>query len=281
MRVLLVAALLALAGSPVAAQDLELELTEASLNRLVARLGDPSASGIFQPSGPLGSLGYSGCTAAGTMPCATGLSSRAGASTGVTAEAAKPGAATTARAATNVTGSTAVVVTPGVPTGLDAAPASGGFSLSVSLCIGPDGQPVVVPGVVPVVWQWWITKARFTVQAQQLTFTANVRYRVGRQWFSDERTVPATLSFDSASHRLQMQIASFKVPISYSAYGVSEALTEVDVGRHMSFAIPISLQSFQVTDPQGRAINLVGRAQTANVEYQPGKVQVKAYVGFY
>ena len=236
MRILLVAAMLALTGGAGVAQDFELEFTEQALNRLVGRLGDPGKGGIHQPD-PLSRLGYTGCVSLATLDC--------------------PGGRATA-----------------TPSAKTPPP------LRLSRCQGPDGRGAIVPSVEPVSWQWWITQARFTIGAQGLQFAANVRYRVGTQWFSEAKTVPATLSLDVAGQRLRMDIWSFTVPVRYSAGGVADTITEVDVARHMSFRIPISAQAFQVYDLEGRARTLTSRTQGASVVYLPGKIQVKVDAAF-
>jgi hypothetical protein len=142
-------------------------------------------------------------------------------------------------------------------------------------CQGPDGESAIVPGAESIPWQWWITQARFTLAAQQLSFSASVRYRVDRQWSREERTVPATLRLDVASQRLRLEVSTFKVPLRYSANGLGEAITEVDVGRHLSFAIPINAQTIQVPGLDGGLKTVTGRAQSAILEYLSGKVRVK------
>jgi hypothetical protein len=159
-------------------------------------------------------------------------------------------------------------------------PGASGQELPLAICEGPDGQAALVPGGGPVSWQWWITQARFTVQAQQLQFAASVRYRVGAQWFREERTVPAALSFDVAGQRLRMEVAAFKVPVTYGFHGVVEAITEVDVGRHLSFAIPIKTQTFQVHGLEGNPKTITVRAQGATIQYLAGKIRVNVDAAF-
>ena len=250
MKLLCAAAILVLGGAwPAAAQNFDLELTEAALNRLVAQLGDSGRSGVHQ-SNDLSTLGYGNCATIGALECgarenvATSQPSAGGQTTRSTGEG-------TAR--TNV---------------------------NLAICRGPDGRPAIVPAPELLTWQWWITEARFTIRAQQLQFTAKVRYRVGRQWVSEERTVPAALSLDVASQRLRMAISTFTVPVRRTVGGAVETITEVDVGRHMTFVIPISPQTFQVTDLEGRGRTLTSRAQSATVDYLPGQIRVRVYGGF-
>jgi hypothetical protein len=236
MRTVFAVAFIVLAAHTSAAQDLQLEVTEQALNRLVSRLGDPGAGGIYQPN-VLSTLGYSGCRTVGTLDCTMGGD------------------------------------TPGQrPTRTS--------QVQLSFCQGPNGQGAIVPSVDPVSWQWWITQAHFTVAAQQLRFSANVRYRVGKKWFNEEKSVPATVSLDVASQRLVMNISNFTVPVRYSFNGVAETITEVDVGGRMSFAIPISVQTLRITDLEGRTKTITSRIQSAAAEYLTGKVAVKVYVAF-
>lgn len=228
MKGLCVAACFVLASSSAAAADFELEFTEQTINRLLGNLGNPSAGGLYQPSGALNALGYSGCAPVGVLNCTYG--------TGGQTKTSK--------------------------------------QLAISLCQGPDGQTAIAPSVERVGWQWWITEARFDVAAQQLTFSANVRYRVGSKWFRVTQTVPAALNVDLANQQIHMDVSSFKVPIRYSANGVLETLTEVDVGHYMSFAIPMSRQSISVHDLTGNVRTVTGRIDTANVEYLPGTILV-------
>jgi hypothetical protein len=165
------------------------------------------------------------------------------------------------------------------PVGLvDCSYGTGGQStnkqLGISLCRGPDGETVLAPSVDYVPWQWWITEARFAVAAQQLTFSANVRYRIGSKWFQVTRTVPASLTVDLANQQLRMNVSDFTVPIRDSADGVVETLADVDVGRYMSFAIPMSRQTVSVHDLAGNARTMTSRIDTANVQYLPGRIVV-------
>jgi len=48
----------------------------------------------------------------------------------------------------------------------------------------------------------------------------------------------------------------------------------------MGFEIPISEQTFQVTDLEGHVRTLTSRAQNAAVEYLPEQIRVKVYGGF-
>lgn len=241
MRWLFTAAFVVLFSGAAAAQSFQFELPEQTLNELVGNLGNPGAGGVYLPNGLITNLGYGNCLPIGTLECMYGT-------TGISGTSA-PGTA-------------------------------GNTVVAVSLCKGPDGQPVVLPTPEPIPWQWWITEAHFTVDSQQLSFSANVRYRIGSKWYNVAQTVPAALTFDHAQQRLRMAVSNFKVPIRYSEGSVVEALTEVDVGRFMSFAIPTSRQKISVPDLGGNNRTITSRVDSVNVQYVPGKVLVKVDAGF-
>ena len=241
MMWLLAAAFAVLFSGAAAAQSFQFEFSEQTLNELVGDLGNPGAGGVYLPNALITNLGYGSCSPIGTLECTYGTNNTYG---------------TSAPATTR------------------------NKVLAISLCKGPDGQPAVLPTPDPVPWQWWITEAHFTVGAQQLSFSANVRYRIGSKWYNVVQTVPATLTFDYAQQRLRMAISSFKVPVRYSEGGVVEVLAEVDVGRFMSFTIPTSRQKISVPDLNGSGRTITTRVDSVNVQYVPGKVLVKVDAGF-
>jgi hypothetical protein len=241
MRWGLAAAFVVLFSSAAAAQNFQFEFSEQTLNELVGDLGHPSAGGVYLPNALITNLGYGNCRPIGTLECTYGTTHTSGTSAPVTA---------------------------------------GNKVVAISLCQGPDGQPAVLPTPEPIPWQWWITEAHFTVGPQQLSFSANVRYRIGSKWYNVAQTVPATLTFDYAQQRLRMAISSFNVPIRYSEGGVVELLGEVDVGRFMNFTIPTSRQKISVPDLNGNGRTITTRVDSVNVQYVPGKVVVKVDAGF-
>ncbi len=281
MRTLLLAAIVALVGSPCAAQDFELEITEQSLNHILSQLGDPGKGGSYQVNA-LGALGYSSCQALGTMDCPGGSTA-----TNQQTTATPPAGSVRAPSQQGTMTPLAHDLTPADQT-VKATPnvtlrnqqAKLSPTVRLSLCQGPNGKQVIVPGAEPVVWQWWITDSHFTIQEGQLTFSANVRYRVGAQWFSDQRTVAATVSFDAANQRIRIDVSTFNVPIHYATRGLNETITEVDVGRYMSFGIPTKRQTFQTTNLNGTPKTVNAQIQSASVQYLSGKMQVKLYAGF-
>jgi hypothetical protein len=150
----------------------------------------------------------------------------------------------------------------------------------ISLCQGPDGKPVISPTADPIAWQWWITEPSFVVAANELKFSATVRYRIGSKWFSVAQTVPASLSVDAASHQLQMSVSNFIVLISYSVNGAVQVLAQVDVGRYVSFAMPMSSQTISTPNLAGNARSVTSRIDTADGRYVPGSIIVSVNAGF-
>jgi len=256
-----------IASSSAMAADLEFEITQQTLNRLVASLGSPSAGGLFQPN-PLGGLGYRNCIHLGVLNCNTGSGGTVTAGQTTAGQNTGGGNVGVSAAGTRVFDVGAV------------GQSASSKRVGISLCQGPDGKPVISPAVDQIAWQWWITEASFAVAANQLTFSATVRYRVGAKWFSVAQTVPATLSVDTASHQLQMTVSNFIVPISYSESGAVRLLAQVDVGRYVSFATSMSNQTFSAPDLAGNARSITSRIDAANVRYVPGSIIVSVDVGF-
>jgi hypothetical protein len=258
MRAFIPVAMLALAASPCAAADVELEFTEQALNHLLGQLGDPGRGGTYQPN-ILGALGYSACQEVGTIECPQAPNP----SPTQQSKAYVPVAAAPA-------GATQVATRPVVANRIVAEPL-----IRLASCRGPTGGLSIVPAADPVSWQWWITEAHFTILPQQFSFTATVRYQIGGQWFSQQQTVPAELTFDSTGAQLRIDVSTFKVPIRYSADGQSQTITEVDVAQLMSFKLPITPFPFQAPALDAGSKSVVGRAQSGSVQYLAGLIQVK------
>jgi hypothetical protein len=165
---------LIVSGSAMAA-DLELEITQQTLNRLVASLGSPSAGGLFQPNA-LGSLGYNNCTPLGVLNCNPG-------SGGTGTVAQTTAGQNTGRSNVGVSAGTRVFDVGAV----GQSPSS--KQVPISLCQGPDGKPVISPTADPIAWQWWITEPSFVVAANELKFSATVRYRIGSAMPMSSQTI--------------------------------------------------------------------------------------------
>jgi hypothetical protein len=142
------------------------------------------------------------------------------------------------------------------------------------ICKKKDGGSILVPSNPPVAWQWWITGSRFQAKSGSLTFTAKLRSRIGTRWRSEERTVPASVSFDAGASLLRVQVSSFKVPVRYEANGLMQTVADVDVGKLSSFAMRVGQPKADLAAPGG-ARTLTARAASGTATYEPGRVRVK------
>jgi len=152
-------------------------------------------------------------------------------------------------------------------------------SVPLQRCQKKGGGTSLVPGGEPVGWQWWITGSRFEAKEGSLAFTAKVRSRIGTRWSAVERTVPATVAFDSGANLLRIRVDEYKVPLTYEADGLTQTIAEVDVGRLSSFAIRVPPQTAQVPLPNGTTRTLTLRALSATPVYQAGRVGLRVDVG--
>ena len=164
---------------------------------------------------------------------------------------------------------------------------AGGFrdgSMGIPLvrCRTLGGGIEFIPSGPPVPYQWWITESRFAAAAGSLTFTAKVRYQIGTRWYTIESPapVPASVSFDSATNLLKVQVSQWKVPLSYDFEGTTLTATNVDVGRFSSFTIRVTPQTATVPLPDGTQRSITGRAQSGTATYEPGRIRVKFDAGF-
>jgi hypothetical protein len=224
----------ALPAAPAVAQDVVVEITESALNRVAAQLGAPSDGGVFMPP-PV--AGMAECTFFGMFGCG---------------QQSKPQAQTPPQAHAT-TGRTPLDVV-------------------VARCKKGDTTTTVLAGA-PVVWQWWVTEARFDARAGALEFSAKVRHRVGDKWDVTMRSVPATITLDAAANRFRLNVQAFKVPLTYTFLGVSHQLVEVDVSRLFSAAVPVPPSQLYV--PLHNANKAISaRAASASAQYEEGLVRV-------
>jgi hypothetical protein len=214
------------------AQDATLEVTEATLNALLGRLGTPSDSGSYWPPAPKGYSVFDQCYTIGFLDCAGGT---------------RPIR---------------------IPLG----------SCRIKLPLDGGSKRVMVATPTPLTWQWWVENARFNLAAGSMTFTATVRSRIGTATSSVSRTVPATMSFVSATNRLRIELGAFSVPLEVA--GQSQPVTTVDVARLLGFSLPLQPQAFSVPLPDGgtRALNL--RATSISTQYLAGRILVTIDVSF-
>ena len=162
--------------------------------------------------------------------------------------------------------------------GLPGAGLYPGFGGGVQLvgCKTYGGGITVFPMGEPVLWQWWITKPHFRLKSESMTFTATVRSQVGGDINFTKRTVPASVSFDSTSNRLVINIDGFSVPLTY----LGKTATEVDVAKFYSISIPIEPQVFTVPMLDDTTKTVTATAVNVSPEYLEGKIKVNVNVGF-
>ncbi len=131
-------------------------------------------------------------------------------------------------------------------------------------------------GGAPVPWQWTVTNAAFTLAEGAMTFTATVNAVVGGQPSTETRTVPASVSFDAASHRLRINVGTFAVPVQVGG----AVITQVDVARLYSVSTPIEAQELTLSLPDGGTRTLIARLVSATPQYLPGKLVITVDLGF-
>lgn len=242
MRQLPVLALLALIVTPCAvAQDVEVEVSESALNRLVARLGSPSDGGLYTPTTAVFLPGlFEDCQYVGRLGCP------------------------------NLGG----------PGGGKGGRTKGFEGLPIASCRTKGGGVVMVPAGEPVSWQWWVTDVRYRVDPGALSLCATIRSRVGQRWEKLTRTVPATVGLDAANAALRVSISSFKVPLSHDFEGTTKVIAEVDAARLLAISIPLEPQTLQISLLDGGSKVLTGRAVSATPTYEDRRIRVGLGLGF-
>lgn len=217
---------LLLVPASAAGQNATLEVSQATLNRLVGRLGALSDAGSYQPMNSVHlPVLFEECFAIGFLDCPVGRK-------------------------------------------------------TLGFCWKVGGGFAFLPAGDPVTWQWWVTDAHFTLSTGSMTFTANVESRVGSQTNTVTRTVPASVSFDSGSNRLRINIGAFTVPLEMQVGGSTHTITQVDVAQLYRISIPIEPQTLSVALPGGGTRTLTGRAVSVTSQYLSGKILLTVNVGF-
>lgn len=146
-------------------------------------------------------------------------------------------------------------------------------------CEKKGGGTSLVPSAEPVGWQWWITGSRFQAKSGELTFTARLQSRIGTRWRTVEKTVPASVGYDPSTNLLNVQVSSFKVPLTYEVNGVPQTIGDVDVGKLSSFAIRVPPQTAQLWVSGGsRTVTAWGAAATP--VYEAGRIRMRFDVAF-
>jgi hypothetical protein len=149
------------------------------------------------------------------------------------------------------------------------------MAVPLVICKKKDGGNTLVPAPEAVAWQWWITGSRFQAKSGSLAFTAKLRTRIDGRWRSEEKTVPATVSFDASASVLRVQVSAFKLPVRYEGKGLDQTITEVDVAKLSSFAIRVTPPSAQMAAPGGGARTLTARVTSGTAVYEPGRVRLR------
>ncbi len=168
------------------------------------------------------------------------------------------------------------------PTVVSGSDLGGFLRIPLVRCRGKSGHIVVSPGAEAIPWQWWVTDASFEVQSDGLRFSATVRYHVNKKWFRENRTVPATVTYDSGGQAIRFNVSQFKVPIQVAPSSSTGAQEEVDVGRLMSLAIPVHPPVFSAAKLTGGTKTITSKASLASVSYLPTKrIRIALNVQYY
>lgn len=142
---------------------------------------------------------------------------------------------------------------------------------------GDDWRTVVTAD--PVVWQWWVTDARFDVRAGSLDFSARVRYRVGDAWADVARSVGASVDVDAAADRLRLNVEDFKVPLELPFQGTTLRITEVDVAKLFGLSLRLEPQQLKIPTPNWPR-QVSARAASATAQYLEGLVRINLELRF-
>jgi hypothetical protein len=154
-----------------------------------------------------------------------------------------------------------------------------GDRLPLARCRTAGGIRIVASGA-PISWAWWVTDARFDVAPGKMSFTATVRYRVGKAWGTKSKTVGAALGFDPATNRLRISVEDFKVPLEHTFQGASRRVTEVDVAKLYGLSVGIAPQRLNVPLPNGTSRTVTAKATGVTTQYEVKRIRVNVDVGF-
>lgn len=148
------------------------------------------------------------------------------------------------------------------------------------VCRQRGGGVAVLPVGDPVPWQWWISDMSVDVKNGSMSFTATVTTRVGDEWNVVTRTVGASVRFESATNRLKLDIASFKVPLALGPGNIQLDVEPVDVARYYGVILPVAPQTFAVRLPDGSTRNVTGKVTSATPGYFTDMLKVSFDVSF-
>lgn len=166
---------------------------------------------------------------------------------------------------------------PGVPEDLG----FGGSGIPLVLCPPGEAHGFSLIFVGPrITWQWWVTGAHYTLSSGSMSFTATVRTRSGDQTDEVTRTVPASVSFDSNTDRIRINLGAFTVPLRKTVAGQQRTLTSVDVAKLFSISIPIGSQEIVVHRPTGGTRKITARVLGVTPQYLSGKIRIEINLEF-
>jgi hypothetical protein len=157
---------------------------------------------------------------------------------------------------------------------------SPGNQLGFFFCRKVGGGIAVIPAGPPVLWQWWVTNAHYTLTQGSMTFTATVKTRVGGTENTITRTVPASVVLDSTANRLRIQLNPFNVGVQGPSQGTMVTVTQVDVTRMYTIAVPLEPQAMSIPSPNVSNANLSMRAVSISPQYLADKVRIQVEVEF-
>lgn len=242
-----------------AAENIVLDLTQQTLNRLVGRLGALSDAGVYQPPVPI----EGECVPVGFLMCPRLAGDLGFQATSIPMVLCRK---VGAERGTNSPrqGSRPVLQRRGE---------------SLALV---DGVALLITGE-PVSWQWWVTGAHFAISGDSMTFTASVRSRIGSQTKTVTHTVPASVSFDSNTDRVRINIEDFRVPLVVRHFqtGEFDTITVVEVAELYSISIPIGPEKLIIPLPAGGSKTLAAEvAGITQTDYLPGRIKLTFDVRF-
>jgi len=159
-------------------------------------------------------------------------------------------------------------------------PGLDGPSLPVVACIDVGGGVTLLPEGDAVSWHWWVSNAYVSIESGQMTFTAAVVYRVGNEWHTRNRTVPAGVIFDEARNRFLLNIEPFNVPLNMDDPAASIDVEPVRVDALYRLVLPIAPQKFNLPLPSGDHREIDARIVGIEARYLPGRARLTVDVGF-
>jgi hypothetical protein len=143
-------------------------------------------------------------------------------------------------------------------------------------CRRSGGGFVMAPAGDPITWEWWIQNASFAIANGSMSVTATVKTRAGTVTTQTTSTVPASVRWNAANARLEVDVNTWQVPLTHQG----DTITTIDVARYLEIAIPVPAQSMNVPLPNGATRTINGRILSASPQYQTGRIVVTLTLGF-